>query len=354
MQAQDVQNAIAANNNTKRLTDIPKFYCNSKDTLTAHAFVDRLEQAAKIGNWNEARKCAEFCHLMDSEAKGFMMMTLKKPKIVENDWAGHKEVFLSFFAVKGTAKLNFFSLHEMKQGPMEKVRDFWTKVQQYMDRIKDLVNVQEQIKMLEKQDFQATIVADVQKECRCSTGVMQDFYKKMIFIAGLNTDVQVKVMEATPKFAYDALKVAIATEMLILDKKDNLKMPIKIMAVEAEREEEELEEEEIDEEEAALNYLNAIRIQKWKTPFKKLPRSNWNRNGYGGARPKTTNGEPMKCRYCKKSGHMQKECYKRIKENGAIITAQGKQYKANKVTKKTVGAITASGYPALNSVRAIL
>ena len=272
--AQDVQNAITAHDNTKRLTDVPKFYSNTKDTLTAREFIKRLEQAAAIGTWNDKRKCAEFCHLLHSEANGFMTMTLKKAKVAEDNWAGHKEVFLSFFDVKGTAKLNFFSLHEMKQGPMEKVRDFWTKVQQYMDRIKDLVNIKEQIKMLEKQDFQAAIVADVQKECRCSTGVMQDFYKKMIFIAGLNTDVQVKVMEATPKFAYDALKVAIATEMLILDKKDNLKMPIKIMAVEAEREEEELEEEEIDEEEAALNYLNAIRIQKGKTPFKKFPRSN--------------------------------------------------------------------------------
>ena len=61
-----------------------------------------------------------------------------------------------------------------------------------MDRIKDLVDVQEQIKTLEKQDFPAANVA------------------------------------------YDALKVAIATETLILDKKDNLKMTIKIMAVEAE------------------------------------------------------------------------------------------------------------------------
>ena len=76
-------------------------------------------------------------------------------------------------------------------------------------------------------------------------------------------------------------------------------------------------------------------------------------NGY---RPKTTNrsGEPMKCRYCKKSGRMHKECYKRIKENRAMITAQGKQYKANEITETMVGAITASGYPALNSVLAVL
>ena len=108
----------------------------------------------------------------------------------------------------------------------------------------------------------------------------------------------------------------------------------------------------MDKEEAALNSLNTIRVQRSKTPFKKFPKSNG--NGNRGARPKMTNGEPMKCRYCEKSGHMQKECYKQIKENGAMITAQGKQYKANEVTKKTVGAISASGYLALNSVRAVL
>ena len=90
-----------------------------------------------------------------------MTMTLKKAKVVEDDWAGHKKVFLKFYDVKGTAKLNFFSLHEMKQGPTEKVRDFWTKVQLHMDRIKDSVDVHEQIDTLDKQDFPADNVADI-------------------------------------------------------------------------------------------------------------------------------------------------------------------------------------------------
>ena len=188
----------------------------------------------------------------------------------------------------------------MKQGPTEKVRDFWTKVQLHMDRIKDSVNVQEQIEMLEKQDFQAALVDDIVKECRRAAVVMQDFYEKMIFIAGLNLDIRVKVMEATPKFTYDALKIAIATEMLILDKKDNLKMPIKISAVRADESKTEELEEEDDEEEAALNSLNAIRIQQGKVPFKRFPGSSQKSNGNGngarnGARPKTTKGEPMKC-----------------------------------------------------------
>ena len=104
--AQAVQNAIAANNN-KRLTELPKF-----------------------------------CHLLHSEANGFMSMTLKKAKVAENDWKAHKEVFLSFFDIKGIAKLNFFSLHEMKQGPSEKVQGFWTMVQLHMEQIKDTIDVE--------------------------------------------------------------------------------------------------------------------------------------------------------------------------------------------------------------------
>ena len=45
--------------------------------------MDRLKQAAKIGTWNNNRKCAEFCHLMHSKANWFMTMTFKKAKIAE-------------------------------------------------------------------------------------------------------------------------------------------------------------------------------------------------------------------------------------------------------------------------------
>ena len=76
MQAADFQNALAATDNSKRLTDVQKFYGNTKDTLTTRDFLKRLEQAAAIGNWADKRKCTEFCHLLHSEANGFMTMTL--------------------------------------------------------------------------------------------------------------------------------------------------------------------------------------------------------------------------------------------------------------------------------------
>ena len=55
-----------------------------------------------------------------------------------------------------------------------------------MDRIKDLVNIQEQIQTLEQWQGDRD---DIIKECSCAAGAMQDFYEKMIFIAGLHVDV---------------------------------------------------------------------------------------------------------------------------------------------------------------------
>ena len=79
-----------------------------------------------------------------------------------------------------------------------------------------------------------------------------------------------------------------------------------------------------------------------------------------GNRRQVSNGhssEPKKCRYCKKTGHMQKECRKRIKENGQMINAQGKPYgpRANEMVLHLPAAkatnVSASCQLALKSLR---
>ena len=300
---------------------------------------------------------------MHSEANRFMSATLEKLKVGDEDWDEHKKLFLKYYNMKWTAKLNFIALHKLKQGPSEKVREFWTKIQVQTKRIKETMDPA-CLEMLHKQDWAQAAQADTPKERTTATAEVIDIIKKMLFVAGLYGEVRLKVMEAAPIMAVDALNAAIEAETLIADQKGTLKVHNKIFAVnemeaDASEDADELNEEDNEEPEAVLNALNAIRIQRGKTPFKKFlgsyqkPSGNGNRAHNGGL-PKTTNGEPMKCRYCKKSGHMQKECYKRIKENGAMLNTQGKQYQANKVAEKNMGAISASGYSALNSVRAVL
>ena len=65
----------------------------------------------------------------------------------------------------------------------------------------------------------------------------------------------------------------------------------------------------------------------WRTQQKVLPA------GIGaqarGQRPSGGQTGTMTCCYCKKTGHMQKECQKRIAKNGVMIRAQGPPYQNN-------------------------
>ena len=66
--------------------------------------------------------------------------------------------------------------------------------------------------------------------------------------------------------------------------------------------------------------INAFRQRLGKTPF----RQNFHRS-FGKAN--SSNGKSdITCRYCKKKGHMQHECRKRIAENGAMTNAEGKPF----------------------------
>lgn len=47
----------------------------------------------------------------------------------------------------------------------------------------------------------------------------------------------------------------------------------------------------------------------------------------GGSQPQGNRALTMTCRYCKKNGHMQKECCKEMAENRVMINTQGKPYK---------------------------
>ena len=62
MQAADFKNSLAENYNSKRLTDVPKFYGNAKDTLTAWEFLKRLEQAA-AGLTKENAQSSAICYI---------------------------------------------------------------------------------------------------------------------------------------------------------------------------------------------------------------------------------------------------------------------------------------------------
>jgi hypothetical protein len=76
--------------------------------------------------------------------------------------------------------------------------------------------------------------------------------------------------------------------------------------------------EGLDDEE--LEVVNAIRYQRGKAPYRRGQSFNRPNSGSG---PKK---QPIKCRYCQKLGHMQKECKSRLRDNAPEVDANGKPY----------------------------
>ena len=104
------------------------------------------------------------------------------------------------------------------------------------------------------------------------------------------------------------LETKVEAETMIADQKVNLKRYDKISAVLQDAEGQlENEEDKMDTNEHAA--VNAVRFQKGNQHLYKFSRfqkhnANQNSKGFCPRNKPVTLGEPMKCRYCKKTAHM--------------------------------------------------
>ena len=69
-----------------------------------------------------------------------------------------------------------------------------------------------------------------------------------------------------------------------------------------------------------LEVVNAIRFQRGRPPYRKG--ESFNKPAAGSGQKK----QHIKCRYCKKLGHMQNECKYRLRHNAPEVDGTGKPY----------------------------
>ena len=137
------------------------------------------------------------------------------------------------------------------------------------------------------------------------------FFKHQLFLAGLNEMLRIKVMEANKDTLHESMCLAVELETINQDRRSargQVSAVEKVDTVEDENEDD-LQDDEI----AAIN---AIRFRNGKPPFKRNFRRKFSANNNNGNN-KTPN--TVICRYCKKPGHVQKDCRKRLRENGAMV-----------------------------------
>jgi len=339
MNAAEFEAALDQQGARKKSQSLPYFFGEpAKDgALTGRELIEKIERAATVVNpaWNDARKIAELESSFQGKAlvwyHGIKFMNIRN---FTTSWAVVKRAFLRVYDSSTTLDAAPVQIDQMYAKPNEGVADYYGRSAQSfrvaMERFpavnKTLTNDELAAAVAAGVTLNANVNAlrDVLNTQRAETILTAfQYFQKMLFINGLpahiRQEIQVKKLE-TMEDVYDA-----ALEHEASHKKPAKVAAIQINAVEVDEDEDVPFEEQEPEDEAHLNAINLARKKK-KLPFK--PRPDFWRNGKpagpGGAN-KADNGK-MKCRYCKKIGHQQKECRSRIRDGAPMVDQFGKPW----------------------------
>jgi Retrotransposon gag protein/Zinc knuckle len=332
-----IEAALLRHDRVRKSTDLPLFYgSKDKDTVDPQDFLDRFETASEIAQWvpapaagqpaNEAQKCQQFYLLLRGKALHWWRSLDDVPNLDKASWQQLKPHFISHYIPRYTARTACMSFADLTQHHGELVADYALRVSQAYCLLKDcrppgLFDVAQAIPVIPGLDAAGLQVANPLIEAygaACKLEGISDmgiYVQQSIFTAGLSEEIRIKTMDARPATLVEAKNQAMSFETVIRDKRGSKPL---ISAIEkAAQLDSDNEADNDEEDEELLDQVNAIRRQRGKKPIRFAQSS----------RPKVT----VTCRYCKKTGHFQRECFKRKKDNGAMVDAQGKPLKFNSI-----------------------
>jgi len=304
--------ALNDHDRMRRSTDIPLFYARrDKDTVLPRILIDRIEDAAAIATWDEARKIREL-KLCLRERAIIWWKSLRDTTINIAVWDDVKKEFLTAYEPKYTAKTVCANFTDLKQHPDESMNDFLCRIQVAYDRLLD--NKPDTITTVRNTMAAGATEAQVKAE---GINDMALFFKHQLFLAGVKDSLRDRVLEAGKADLQESLKFARELEAIQNDRKRAGKIAA-LKAVMPPQEAaaifwDELESEDIDQ-------IAAVRRQQPRNSNQAQARSS------GPARSNGPRNPNIVCRYCKKKGHMQRECNSRRRDGAPMVDANGKRY----------------------------
>lgn len=322
----DIANALTQHDRTRRSTDIPLFYgMKNRDTISPQQLIDRLNRAAEIAGWDEARKCDEFYMCLREKAISWYHTLDNIIGFDRANWDQLKTEFLNAYAPRFTARTLCTSFQDLRQKSDENVQDFYNRVS---DTFRDAYSAKPAVVTTDVGNRHGITQAQANDIRLRGIMAMQLMVMNTVFLGGLREELRTKVLEQAPAQIQDSVRLARELEVIIHDRKTKGSHIASIQ-----EEPENAEENPDPEEEEIINFLNAIRARKGRAPFRGGNRGGRGRGGY--QRPNNYNGNVVvKCRYCQITGHFQKECRKRIAAKAPLVDVHGKPIRINSIQQE--------------------
>ena len=342
--------------NANRQLDLAKIpiWSGTKDSaFSAEQWIERIDKArhANAGNWNDGTTMSYVFNALRGDALVWFdaLPTLGYDTAL---WTEFKAAFIKTYGSTKTARTAALNLSEIKQGPTESSARYISRVIKLIADVKDLAPevlvapahpIAQEIRGLAGYAGVAAAVKTAMVQNLLKAGA-QDAYNRVgmqLFIAGLKPHLRTELMKSNPANMREAFDAVIDYEKICSEPKKGAQ----ISAVETNNEESDAENDadnnednnEEGEEDAQICALNSkLKLLKKKAAAKKNKakrQANTGNNGQNsfankrsdGARAQTKTGA---CRYCKKEGHFQQECYTRKAANAPMVDAQGTPFRS--------------------------
>jgi hypothetical protein len=222
-----------------------------------------------------------------------------------------------------TVKAEFLETYEPKYSAKTTFNDYTYRVQMAYKRLTDK-------KPATMAAVRNTIAAGATEAEVKAEGISDafKFIKHQLFLAGLKDGIRDKVLEATKDTFTESVKVARNLETI----QNDHKRLNKINAIRSDMDDEKAKEivwdNLSDDQHAQLAAICFGRNNRYNNNT-----NNNNRNG-GNNNNNNNRSTPLRnpnteCRYCKKKGHLQKDCFSRKRDQAPMVDANGKPYQQN-------------------------
>ena len=292
----------------KTVLKIPFFYGEEKEDATKVAeFLQRFETSTtSMGLVTPAQKAAHFGSYLRGAAYIVHGNLESFGDIDVNDWPAVKAYFLQKYRGEHSAHNVIASFDTLKQKKGEGIMQFYSRV---LNEVKLFID---QL-IIPDADLPAEVVAlaDGPKTAydKVYRKQMRQLVARTYFIGGIKSSIRTELQRIAPADLDGTVNAAIKLEQTESKNHENHENR-KINEL-ADLDDEQLVEENLDQE--TISKINDRRGRLGRQPFR---------------RPKYQRGQTgaLKCRYCKKTNHSQKDCYSRIAKNAPMVDEHGKPY----------------------------